>query len=369
MKSDHLPRNALCISAGGTGGHITPGIAVAEEWLRQDGWVIFVTLEKNRDYPDISNLSKHQRFRVVTVDAPKVPKSLRNAVAFIPALIRGQRQLAAIFKDEWPMAILGMGGYSTFPAVLYAIRRKIPLYLCEQNARWGLITRLFRRFAQKIFLSFAPLNAIRKNELVTGNPLRGLFRDFKMPLQNKRTLTKKNRLFFIGGSQGAHDLNLLFTALLRKDAAKNFQCLVSTGAKEFRELASQARVKHDTICEFITDMPRALIESDFIVSRCGSGTLFEILWSKKPAFLIPYPFAAADHQKANAEQIQSMGVPHQFSVYDERPFHAERAAQALLDFIAQHPSHKIFPEPIVRSKSSKQTFAQVEIVRYIKKNA
>jgi UDP-N-acetylglucosamine--N-acetylmuramyl-(pentapeptide) pyrophosphoryl-undecaprenol N-acetylglucosamine transferase len=238
--------------------------------------------------------------------------------------------------------------------VVYAIFARKPLFLCEQNARWGMVTRLFRFFAKRVFLSFEAKGISAKKYPVTGNPLRAMFA--RPPRKSQKKKSSRPHILFIGGSQGANDINALYTAFITSPQAKKFHCVVAAGAQAATELTARAR-KSDGILPFITDMPAAYNAADFIVARCGSGTLFEILWSGKPAFLIPYPFAAADHQRANAEAIKDQ-MPCR--IFDERPFSAAGALKAFQDFIA-HP-----PMKNTALKAGHESRAEEKIIRYLK---
>lgn len=344
----------LLIAAGGTGGHINPGISIAEEWLAQGGNVILATLAKNLDYPDIVRLARHEAVSIVAYDAPRLAKNPWRWSDFLRRFISAYRLVRAVVRSENAIAVVGMGGYSSFPAVLYAVCNRLPLFLCEQNAHWGIVTRSARFFARKIFLTFAPAKKYSTKYVVTGNPLRSIFA--KIRAGKAKHMTKKV-LFFIGGSQGAQDINTLYLAFAHTPEAQGYHCIVATGAQQYREIAAKGR-KGDDIRPFVEDMPETLLRADYVIARCGSGTLSELIWAGKPALLLPYPFAAADHQRSNAESVKNL---LDCAIYDERPFQKDRALAALLDFLASRKNHK--PGNAIRANA---TAAQTEIVRYIK---
>lgn len=345
---------AILIAAGGTGGHITPGISIAEAWLASGGRVVLATLMKNIDYPDIVRLARNEAVSIVAYDAPRLTKNPLQIVAFIRRFLSAYRLVRHAAKVEHVSAVLGMGGYSSFPAVFFAIVHRLPLYLCEQNARWGIVTRIARGFARRVFLAFAAGRNLPEKFVVTGNPLRAMFAKVK-PRAGAAKQQKIRHLLIIGGSQGASDLNKLYLAFAQSPAAKNVRCTVATGAQAYNEIKALSR-KSDTILPFIEDMPAAYNACDAVVARCGSGTLFEILWSQKPAFLIPYPFAAADHQAANAQMIirRMPGV-----ICDHRPFDSTKALGELLRFVA---------EPVEAKPFSTGTAAELQITRYLEQD-
>lgn len=344
----------LLISAGGTGGHITPGISVAEAWLADGGKIVMATLVRNIDYPDIQRIARNENVTIVAYDAPRLTKNPLQFIAFFRRFWSAYRLVRQAARAEGVDAVLGMGGYSSFPSVVYAILAHKPLFLCEQNARWGIVTRLFRYFSKQVFLSFDAKGLSTRRYRVVGNPVRAMFMNFrrKSPAKKQRKL----QILFLGGSQGANDINALYVAFIATPQAKKFHCVVAAGAQAADELKTRAR-KTDEILPFITDMPAAYSASDFVVARCGSGTLFEILWSGKPAFLVPYPFAAADHQRANAEAIKGQ-MPCR--IFDERPFSAATALRAFQDFLADPPPANSGAKGVQESR------AEEKIVRYLK---
>ena len=363
MKKKSATRNAvpspaagktLLIAAGGTGGHISPGVSIAERWLSEGGRIIFATLMKNIDYPDVVRLARNEAVTIVGYDAPRLTRNPLKLYSFLRRFRAALRLIRQVAVDEHADAVLGMGGYSSFPAVAFSLLNRKPLYLCEQNAHWGMVTRWARRFARGIFLSFPAGHSLDKKFVVTGNPLRAMFSS-EGPQKVRRKAAQKQNILFIGGSQGATDINNLYLAFIAHPAAAKFHCTVAAGANAFNELKGKAR-KNDEILPFIEDMPAAYAAADFIVARCGSGVLFEVLWSKRPAFLIPYPFAADDHQKANAVAMASQ-MPCR--IYDERPFQAEKALPAFADFLMHLPGAR---------HAGQETRAEEQITRYILEN-
>ncbi len=342
----------IIIAAGGTGGHITPGISIAEAWLAAGGRVILATLAKNVQYPDIIALARNEAVSIVAYDAPRLPKNPLKIPAFFKRFRSAYRLIRSVGNEHQASAVIGMGGYSSFPPVLYSVLNRKRLYLCEQNAVWGLVTRFMRFFASAIFLSFAPDKRVAPKYVTTGNPLRSMFGPSP---KHKPRAKAKGHIFFVGGSQGATDINALYAAFLTTSTARNFVCTVAAGDNGYAELTKVAR-KSDTILPFVKDMPGCLSDADFVVARCGSGTLFELLWAARPAFLIPYPFAADNHQRANADAIVNR-LPA--VVYDLRPFNANQACQDFLRFLENPP-----PEPLRQQDAA----AQQQITRYIVKD-
>jgi UDP-N-acetylglucosamine--N-acetylmuramyl-(pentapeptide) pyrophosphoryl-undecaprenol N-acetylglucosamine transferase len=353
------PGATLLIAAGGTGGHITPGISIAEEWLRSGGRVILATLAKNVEYPDILRLARHEAVSIVAYDAPRLVRNPLKLWAFFQRFHSAYRLVREACRRENATAIVGMGGYSSFPAVVYAILNRLPLFLCEQNARWGIVTRMARYFARRIFLAFPSRHRLPQKYVVTGNPLRSVFQNVKAPPKPARS---RRTIFFVGGSQGAQDINALYRAFIKTPTASHYRCIVSTGPQQHSEISQAAR-RGDDIRPFIADMPETLLAADFVVARCGSGTLSELVWAGKPALLLPYPFAAANHQRANADAVAG---ELDCMVFDERPFRVEAALDALLEFLQKRNGRKS-AQPANRNRFLPDaSAAQRKIVRHIK---
>lgn len=345
----------LLIAAGGTGGHINPGISIAEEWLRSGGRVILATLVRNVEYPDIVRLARNEAVTIVAHDAPRLVKNPLQLGGFWKRFRSAYLLLQQASQAEKTAAIVGMGGYSAFPAVAYAILNGLPLFLCEQNARWGIVTRLGRLFARRIFLAFPAAQKLPQKYVVTGNPLRSVFQNAKAP---KKKAGRTRTIFFVGGSQGAQDINALYQAFCATTQAEQFCCIVSTGAQQYAEVKRNAR-RCDEIRPFVIDMPETLLAADFVVARCGSGTLSELVWAQRPSLLIPYPFAAANHQRANADAV----VPAlDCAIHDERPFRPDQALGSLQAFLQAHPAQRGVSGG---AKASGATAALSTIIRYI----
>lgn len=349
-----MKNRTLLIAAGGTGGHITPGISIAEAWLAEGGRIILATLIKNIEYPDIVRLARDERVTIVAYDAPRLVKNPIKLPGFFKRFFSAVRLIKQAAAHEGVDAVLGMGGYSSFPAVFFAVTKRKPLFLCEQNAHWGMVTRIGKFFARAVFLSFPTNKKLSDKFRLTGNPIRAMFKGTGLKPARTKTTGKKN-ILFIGGSQGATDINALYLTFAGHESAAKFSCTVAAGASAATEIKARAR-KGDTVLPFIEDMPGALAAADFVVARCGSGTLFELLWAGKPAFLIPYPFAAADHQRANADALQQ-DMP--CAIFDKRPFDANAALRAFLDFLKNPPS----TAPVLS-----QTRPELKITRYITEN-
>lgn len=312
----------ILIAAGGTGGHISPGVSLARTFIQHNFHVTFITLQKNITYPDVVSLAKESNVQILAYPAPSLPTGISQIFPFLKNLWICWKMLRHTIQGRRPV-LIGMGGFPSFPALLYARLKKIPYYLCEQNAISGKITRLFSRKAEIVFHAFE--NAAKKsNHILTGNPLREMFLSHK---KKRAAKIPPRKIFMIGGSLGAGALNELYKAMRQNPFFAKYTIHLVTGGKDI----DKPLAKHDTVQKFVLTMSKALQESDIVISRAGSGLLYEILWSKRPAILLPYPFAADDHQKANAMELQEKGYA---KVIDMRPFHANSAAEKVQEILS-----------------------------------
>lgn len=328
----------IWLAGGGTGGHISPAISMYE-FLKTSGHdCIFFSLEKNREYPSIKNMDTEKN-RIVFYKASPIPGSLKSIIGFLKDLKFSFHIFSKESRENRPDAILAFGGYPVFPVLLWALIHSIPYYMHEQNARHGVITRLFSVKARKIFLSF-PKSTYLPKEILTGNPLRKIFLDYKKPKKNVLPEKGGRRFLLLGGSQGASDINSLYLEMIQDPLFKKDIITISTGKIDYdriREFSRKNRRKQDQIYSFIEDIPTALMSNDYIVSRSGSGMIFEILWSGKPACFIPYPYAASDHQKYNSLAIENS---FKYVTIDVRPFNSTAALSLFLKFIEKFEKTK-----------------------------
>lgn len=326
---------SIWLCAGGTGGHISPAIAVAESFLdfSKNISIDFFSLPHNSAYPDIVALQKEERVKTYFYSAPRFPFGFKTSLLFLPKFFFAFYLLWRQYRKESakpPAAFVAFGGYPVFPFLVFALIFGIPFYLCEQNAMPGKVTRLFARYAKRVFLSLPTQKEI-PHAVLSGNPLRKKIREqFAIYNRQKTQIPKQQpqKILMVGGSQGARDLNRLYLAMINDPYFQEYQMEISVGQNMLSELqtAAAAHKRRDRVVLFITDMQRALLEADIIISRAGSGLLFEICAAGKGSVLVPFPFATDDHQAANACELQKLKLA---KVLDVRPFVADQALAQL----------------------------------------
>jgi UDP-N-acetylglucosamine--N-acetylmuramyl-(pentapeptide) pyrophosphoryl-undecaprenol N-acetylglucosamine transferase len=295
------------IAGGGTGGHLFPGIAVAETLRCRDpeGAILFVGSARGLEARVVPETGfALETLPIAPLRGQKVAARVRALAALGAATWRSRRLLARFAPD----AVIGLGGYASAPAVVAARLAGTPIVLLEQNARPGITTRALARLADRVCVSF-PESATRfsaARAVVTGNPVR-----WRAPAEPAAASGRAGfTILVFGGSAGARRLNTAAPALLAGLAAMGDVRLIhQTGvADEAAVRAAYAGTAPVEVHAFIADMGRAYAAADLVICRAGATTVAELAGLGKPAILVPYPFAADDHQRANAEALVRVGA-------------------------------------------------------------
>ena len=300
----------MLIAAAGTGGHIYPGIAVAKEIMRRDpqAEVRFVGTARGLE----NRLVPPAGFALTLIES----SGLKNVgtlarvrgLAVLPKSFRAVRRLIKAFQ---PDVIVGAGGYVSGPVVLTAALMRRPTLVMESNALPGWTNRRLARFVNRAAVSFeAALPYFRGKAVVTGNPVRREF--FAIPAK-QRDPAQFSVLVF-GGSQGAHAINeAMVEALPHLEAFRGVLSVThQTGAADF-ERVNQGYLKAGwsesaDVRGYIDDMVASFAKADLVVSRAGATTTAELIAAGKASIVIPFPLAADDHQRKNAEALEAAGA-------------------------------------------------------------
>ncbi|TAN36130.1 MAG: UDP-N-acetylglucosamine--N-acetylmuramyl-(pentapeptide) pyrophosphoryl-undecaprenol N-acetylglucosamine transferase [Verrucomicrobia bacterium] len=300
----------IALACGGTGGHIFPGLATAEV-LRASGHTVTLWLAgKDVESAAVSGWSG----TVVTIPAQGLPT--RFSLRFIPAvwsLLRAMRVCRKKMRTQPPDVLLAMGSYASVGPIYAALRGHVPVVLHEANVVPGRTIRLFSRWARAVAASFEASRFYLPHGrlVITGMPLR---RELEVASRNFQRVTTAERftVMVLGGSRGAHSLNEVASEALlalRADGVP-IQVIHLTGPAdetEIRATYERAAVPH-TVHAFTTQMAELYAATDLAVCRSGASTCAELLAFGVPALLVPYPFAAANHQLANAQAMSRLGA-------------------------------------------------------------
>jgi UDP-N-acetylglucosamine--N-acetylmuramyl-(pentapeptide) pyrophosphoryl-undecaprenol N-acetylglucosamine transferase len=305
----------VMIAGGGTGGHVFPGIAVAEEIqrTRPGSQVVFVGGKRGLEAVAVPEAG----FRIRFILARGFPRRAwwRWPVALAANLI-GFFQALWVVLSERPDVVLGTGGYASVPVALSAWILGRPLLLQEQNSIPGLANRMLARVADEVHLSFVEARSYfaRKDHLkVSGNPIRAyvLSGDRMTAFQEFGLATGKPTVFVFGGSRGAHRINeAALEAMRRLKGRVDVQWILQTGREDFERTQSivQREQLPARVLPFLRRIHMAYAAADLVVCRSGAMTLAEIAACGTPAILVPYPFAANDHQVVNATNLVDRGA-------------------------------------------------------------
>jgi UDP-N-acetylglucosamine--N-acetylmuramyl-(pentapeptide) pyrophosphoryl-undecaprenol N-acetylglucosamine transferase len=303
----------LIIAGGGTGGHLFPGIAVAEDFLSRDpaNEVLFVGTERGIE----SRAVPAAGYTLELISAAGIRgKGSLSQMKGAALMAYGYAQSRKILKRFRPDMVLGVGGYASLPMVLAARGLQIPRYVHEQNAIPGLSNRLLARFADRVFITLEESGGYFPAEktMVTGNPLR---RQILNMIENVSPSSAKDdlrhaesfHLFIFGGSQGAHAINAAMVAALPLLNKCRYKVTIThqTGEKEHAEVAAAYRAEgvEAVVTTFISDMAAEYAKADLIICRAGATTIAEVTACGKACLFIPFPHAVDDHQRRNAEAL------------------------------------------------------------------
>jgi len=304
----------VVIAAGGTGGHLYPGIAIAREILLDAGnEVLFVGTEQGIEGRVLPQEGLPVRF--ITVGRLK-GMDIGSVLKTFITLPRSLKQSVRLLRQERPNVVIGVGGYASGPVALAAWLMRIPLVIVEPNSYAGLANRVLGRFAIKVFVCFPGRDAQgffpAAKKVLTGPLVRkGITAgDRDQALKAFGLEPGRFTLFVMGGSGGAHAINMAM-----KDAAPDLanmpglQVLHQTGEKDVEEVKAGYRAAgvKAVALPYINDMAGAYAAADLVVSRSGATTVAELAVCGKRAVLIPYPFAADNHQEHNARSLAERG--------------------------------------------------------------
>ncbi len=300
----------VLIAAGGTGGHIYPGIAVAKEVMRRapESEVRFVGTARGLE----TRLVPRAGFELTLIESAGLKNVGLAARArgwwLLPKSFLAARRWIREFK---PDVVVGAGGYVSGPVLLMAALMKVPTLVMESNALPGFTNRVLARFIDKAAVSFeAALSYFRGKGVVTGNPVRREF--FEIP-ERQHDAAHIEVLIF-GGSQGARAINEAMVAALPHLAAQRTVLRIThqTGESDFEKVRQgyldAGWEEQSDVRPYIDDMVKSFAQTDLIICRAGATTSAELVAARRAAIMVPFPLAADDHQRKNAEALQAAGA-------------------------------------------------------------
>lgn len=297
----------IVIAGGGTGGHLFPGIAVAEEFIKRDDKtkVIFIGTQRGIE----SRLLGQLGYELKEIDIEGVKgRGMKALVKVVYQIPKSLWQSRRILKQFGPDIVVGVGGYASGPAVLAAHFMGLPTAIAEQNAIPGVTNKILAKFADIIFVTYDQSIKIfpPAKVIFSGNPVRASFGAKSVRTKKERTY---RQLLIFGGSQGAEAINKGVMDMLpqlqgMKDKVRILHQTGSRQLEEMKKAYEQFGIQAE-VTPFIVGMADAYADADLIICRAGATSLAEITAAGKAAVLIPYPWAANDHQLKNAQAMEA----------------------------------------------------------------
>jgi UDP-N-acetylglucosamine--N-acetylmuramyl-(pentapeptide) pyrophosphoryl-undecaprenol N-acetylglucosamine transferase len=323
----------VLIAAGGTGGHIYPGIAVAQEIKRRDSAsaVRFVGTAHGLE----TRLVPRAGFELSLIESAGL-KNVSLAAKIRGLLVLPKSFFAArrVIRDFAPEIVVGAGGYVSGPVLLAAWQMRIATLVMDSNALPGWTNRIAARFVDKAAVSFAEaLPYFRGKGVLTGNPVRSEFFEIRTPPRDGANIS----LLVFGGSQGARAINEAMIAALPGLASHKEQLRVmhQTGEADYEKVRQgyEAAGWQDNVDvrPYIDDMVSEFAKANLVISRAGATTSAELLAAGKAAIMVPFPLAADDHQRKNAEALQSAGAARMIL---QKEISGERLANEISSLLA-----------------------------------
>lgn len=303
---------SIIIACGGTGGHLFPGIAVAQELKRKGHKVTLLISKKEVDAKASGQYGDLDFREVEAIGLPKIPSL--GMFKFLVKLFKSVRTAKKVLKEVNADAVLGMGGFTSFPVVYMARKLKLKTYIHDSNALPGKANRMTARWCNRVLLGVEEASHYFDQEkcVVTGTPIREEMKEkasrseglefFKLPDTGEKVVLA------MGGSQGAKNLNTLIMQVAR-ECVGFCRFILIAGSNDYLRVKEESKdMENLHVYDFCSNMRAAYAAGDVIICRAGASSLTELAHMGKASFLIPYPYAADDHQAHNARVFASKGA-------------------------------------------------------------
>lgn len=297
------------MSGGGTGGHIFPAIAIAEEIKKRfpEAEFLFIGANGKMEMEKVPQAGfKIVGLNIAGFDRGNVLKNLGLPMKVITSLLKVKK----VIKEFKPDFAVGTGGFASGPALYMAARLGVPIFVQEQNSLPGKTNIFLSKKAKAVFTAYPNMEKFfhGTKTFFLGNPIRqNIINDLIDTKSAKEKLgleVAKLTILSVGGSLGSRTLNKGWKENIEKIAENNYQLIWQTGKLDYEELSKDSQISNllsqVLLKEFISDMALAYSAADVIVSRAGAIAISELAMAKKPVLLVPFPFAAEDHQTKNA---------------------------------------------------------------------
>ncbi len=295
----------IIVAAGGTGGHITPGIAIANRLKAEGHKILFVGTDRGMEV----DLVPKAGFDIKYIHARGIRnKNIFDNMKTVAELLKGIKDVKDIIKNENIDMVIGTGGYVTAPAIIAGLKLNVPTLIHESNALPGKTTRWLAKKVSCVAVGFeAAKNKLpqAENIVYTGNPTKLANNITKEEAKAKLNFKKPVVLVF-GGSQGAQKLNETMIDIINNTKIDDYEIIYATGPKHYDSIIEKITTKNPNVKieKYIYNMEDVMTASDLAVCRSGALTVTELGIVGLPAILIPFPYAAENHQFFNAKTIE-----------------------------------------------------------------
>ncbi|MDC8105931.1 undecaprenyldiphospho-muramoylpentapeptide beta-N-acetylglucosaminyltransferase [Chryseobacterium sp. B21-037] len=297
----------VLLSGGGTGGHIFPAIAIADEIRKRfpDTEFLFIGANGKMEMEKVPQAGYPiEGIDIAGIDRGNMLSNLGLPFKILKSLSRSKK----IIKRFAPDFAIGTGGFASGPALYEASKLGIPIFIQEQNAHAGVTNKILSKKAKAVFTAYPKVEGFPDDKIkFLGNPIREniiLGMEESSQAKEKMGLNKeKLTILSVGGSLGSRTLNNAWRSHFDELINKDYQLIWQTGKLDYKDIIEETKDKKSQniqILEFIKDMEKAYSAADIIVSRAGAIAISELAVAQKPVLLIPFPFAAEDHQTKNA---------------------------------------------------------------------
>ena len=339
MSEQHVPGTSLhfVLAAGGTGGHLTPAFALAQELDARGHHVALITDERGAAIP-----GKPDFMPAHVLPAGRFGKNPLGWFKGVMAVLKGRSMAKQIYESFQPTAVVGFGGYPALPALLGASAAVVPSVVHEQNAVLGRVNRLLAGRVDAIATSYPDVERLKEKHLskthLVGNPVRAEVLELRDEPFPAFTAEGIFRVLVTGGSQGARVLSEIVPdglSMLAPALRSRLQVTQQCRAEDI-DAVRQRYAAHDIPAElgtYFEDMQARLADTHLFIGRAGASTIAEVTAVGRPAILVPLPFATDDHQAANTREITKAGGARMIR---QQRFEAKELAKQI-NAMAQHP--------------------------------
>lgn len=297
----------MIISAGGTGGHIYPALAIIKKFQEKekDFEVLYIGTHNRMENKIIPEHNiPYQSLKIYGFDKKKIGRDIMN----IGYLINSYNKCVNIIKEFKPDIVVGVGGYVTLPVIMASRKMKVKTVVHEQNSIPGKTNKFLSRGVDKVFTSFKESNKYFTEDVncvYTGNPSGDNVKNLKPISKESVGLTKNKKLVLVtSGSLGSSTLNTKLIEFLKKSSKEDYEVLFITGERNYDLFTKENKFSSNIkVLPYLDNLAALFKSCDLVISRAGAGTISELMVAKTPSILVPSPYVANNHQYYNAKDL------------------------------------------------------------------